>query len=193
MTIRLLWSGMGFHTFDAERANALEDASRYRYCSREELVSALALDGDETVADLGSGTGFYTDDVAPFAGTVYAVDVQQAMHDHYAEKGVPSNVEFVTASVGDLPLDDGELDAAFSTMTYHEYADASALAELRRVLAPGARMVTVDWSANGAGESGPPTDERFGADEATSALADAGFDVETASERPETFLVVATA
>jgi ubiquinone/menaquinone biosynthesis C-methylase UbiE len=184
---------MGFHTFPVERADALEDKSRYRYCSREELVAALALDGDETLADLGSGTGFYTDDVAPFAGRVYAVDVQQAMHDHYAEKGAPANVEFVTASVGDLPFDDDELDAAFSTMTHHEYADASTLAELRRVLAPGARMVTVDWSARGAGESGPPTDERFSVDDATSALADAGFDVEHASERPETFLVVAIA
>ena len=191
--VRLVWSGMGFHTFDAERADALEDASRYRYCSREELVSALALDGGEAVADLGSGTGFYTDDVAPFAGTVYAVDVQEAMHDAYREKGVPANVQTVTAAVGDLPFDDDELDAGFSTMTHHEYADASALAELRRVLAPGARMVTVDWSANGAGESGPPTDERYSVDEATSALANAGFDVAHASERPETFLVVATA
>jgi ubiquinone/menaquinone biosynthesis C-methylase UbiE len=184
---------MGFHTFDAERADALEDESRYRYCSREELVSALALEGDETIADLGSGTGFYTDDVAPFAGTVYAVDVQEAMHDAYREKGVPSNVETVTAAVGELPFDDDELAAAFSTMTYHEYADESTLAELRRVLAPGARLVTVDWSAEGAGESGPPTDERFAADDATAALADAGFAVEHASERPETFLVVATA
>lgn len=184
---------MGFHTFPVERADALEDESRYRYCSREELVGALALDGDETVADLGSGTGFYTDDVAPFAGTVYAVDVQSAMHDAYREKDVPANVEFVTASVGDLPFDDGELDAAFSTMTYHEYADESTLAELRRVLAPGARLVTVDWSANGAGESGPPTDERFAVDDATSALAATGFDVAHASERPETFLVVAIA
>jgi ubiquinone/menaquinone biosynthesis C-methylase UbiE len=184
---------MGFHTFDAERADALEDESRYRYCSRDELVGALALDGDETIADLGSGTGFYTDDVAPFAGTVYAVDVQAAMHDAYREKGVPSNVETVTAAAGELPFDDGEVAAAFSTMTHHEYADEATLVELRRVLAPGARMVTVDWSAEGAGESGPPTDERFAADDATTALADAGFDVERADERPETFLVVATA
>src|SRR6056297_3512960 len=119
---------MGFHTFDAESADRLEDVSRYRYLSREELVAALgagadgqvSADGDATlgrVADLGSGTGFYTDDVAPFADEVRAVDVQSAMHDRYREKGVPENVEFVTADVGDLPFPDGDLDAAVSTMT----------------------------------------------------------------------------
>ncbi|NHN61243.1 MULTISPECIES: class I SAM-dependent methyltransferase [Halorussus] len=115
---------MGFHTFDPASADRLEDESRYRYCSREELVAALDLGNarDATVADLGSGTGFYTDDVAPFAGEVRAVDVQPEMHDLYREKGVPGNVDPVTADIGDLPFADGELDAAFSTMTFHEFA-----------------------------------------------------------------------
>ncbi|NHN40910.1 class I SAM-dependent methyltransferase [Halorubellus sp. JP-L1] len=184
---------MGFHTFPVERADALEDPSRYRYCSREELVAALALDGSETVADLGSGTGFYTDDVAPFAGSVYAVDVQSEMHDAYREKGVPANVQTVTAAVDDLPFGDGELDAAFSTMTHHEYASEAAFAELRRVLASGARLVTVDWSATGIGEDGPPTDERYALEDAAYALETAGFEVVAGSERPETYRLVASA
>ncbi|WP_435358366.1 class I SAM-dependent methyltransferase [Haloarchaeobius sp. DFWS5] len=181
---------MGFHTFPVERADKLEDPSRYRYCSREELLAGLALTGDETVADLGSGTGFYTDDVAPFADTVAAVDVQAEMHELYREKGVPENVDLVTAGVADLPFPDDYLDAAFSTMTYHEYAADDALAELARVLGPSGRLVTVDWTAEGDGESGPPVDERFSLDDAISQQEAAGFTVETASERPETFLLV---
>ncbi|WP_439026438.1 class I SAM-dependent methyltransferase [Haloarchaeobius sp. DT45] len=181
---------MGFHTFPVDRADKLEDESRYRYCSREELVAALALTGEETVADLGSGTGFYTDDVAPFTGKTYAVDVQSEMHDIYREKGLPANVELVTASIGDLPFADGELDAAFSTMTYHEYADDASLAELARVLGPDGRLVTVDWSGAGEGESGPSTEERFTLADAVEHHETAGFTVETASERPETFLLV---
>ncbi|WP_435347659.1 class I SAM-dependent methyltransferase [Haloarchaeobius sp. HRN-SO-5] len=183
---------MGFHTFPTDRAEALEDDSRYRFCSREELVAALSLSGDETVADLGSGTGFYTDDVAPFAATVYAVDVQPEMHDIYREKGLPGNVDPVTASIDDLPFDDDALDAAYSTMTYHEYAGEGALAELRRVLAPGGRLVTVDWTATGDGESGPPVTERFSLDDAVEHHEDAGFAVDTASTRPETFLLTAS-
>lgn len=182
---------MGHHTFDATKAEKLEDApNRYRYVSREELLWALALDGGETVADLGSGTGFYTDDVAPHADCVYAVDVQDEMHDYYRQKGVPENVDLVTADVSDLPFEDSRVDAAFSTMTYHEFASENGLDELARVIAPSGRFVVVDWAASGTGESGPPVDERYTADEVVDALRNYGFTDIFRAVRPETYLIV---
>ncbi|WP_306057942.1 class I SAM-dependent methyltransferase [Natronococcus wangiae] len=219
---------MGFHTYPIERADALEDPSRYRYCSREELLELLAPTGDDVVADLGSGTGFYTDDVAPFVDAVYAVDVQSAMHDRYREKGAPANVEFVTTEVSSLPFDDDRLDGAFSTMTHHEYASVEprstdessgeidrkalrafrdderaelsrttaspddAFAELARAIRPGGRLATVDWSADGSGEDGPPVEERFSLEDAVAQLEASGFTIETARDRPETFAIAAT-
>ncbi|WP_435551476.1 class I SAM-dependent methyltransferase [Natrinema sp. CGMCC1.2065] len=184
---------MGHHTFDAERADKLEEAEqRYRFVSAEELLWALSLSPDDTVADLGSGTGFFTDDVAPHAGAVYAVDLQAAMHEYYREKGVPENVDLVTSDVSDLPFDDGDVDAAFSTMTYHEFASDEAIAEIRRSLAPNGRLVIVDWAATGTGEAGPPVEERYSADEAADALREAGFEIEHGAVRPETFLLIAT-
>lgn len=181
---------MGFHTFDVDGADRLEDESRYRYCSREELIAALDPRDTDAIADLGSGTGFYTDDVAPFVGVVRAVDVQPEMHDVYREKGVPDNVELVTADAADLPFGDAELDGAFSTMTFHEFAGDGALREIARVLRDGAQFVVADWTANGSGESGPPVSERYDRDEAVAMLDDAGFDVSRADERPETMFVV---
>ncbi|WP_134672362.1 class I SAM-dependent methyltransferase [Halorussus marinus] len=183
---------MGFHTFDADRADKLEDESRYRYLSREELVEAIDPEPDAALADLGSGTGFYTDDVAPFAGEIRAVDVQSAMHDAYREKGLPEDVSLVTADVADLPFSDGDLDGAFSTMTFHEFASEAALSEVARVLRDGGRFVVADWSGAGRGESGPPVAERYDRDEAVELLESAGFDVERADERPETVLIVAS-
>ncbi|GAA0292308.1 class I SAM-dependent methyltransferase [Halarchaeum salinum] len=184
---------MGFHTFDAAKAATLEDAAeRYRYCSREELLGMLAPEPDDVVADLGSGTGFYADDVAPFVGTLHAVDVQPAMHDYYREKGAPENVTLVAADVGDLPLADDALDGAYGTMTFHEFADAESVAELARVCRPGARLAIVDWSAAGAGETGPPLTERHDAERVATMLADGGFDVARAAERVETLAVSAT-
>ncbi|QLC34884.1 methyltransferase domain-containing protein (plasmid) [Halarchaeum sp. CBA1220] len=183
---------MGFHTFDAESAARLEDAAeRYRYCSCEELLGALALAGDETVADLGSGTGFYADDVAPHVARLHAVDVQAAMHEFYCEKGLPGNVSLATADVADLPFATDALDAAYATMTFHEFASDASLAELARVCRDGARLVVVDWSAAGDGESGPPVTERYDAADADAMLADAGFTVERTVERVETFVAVA--
>ncbi|MFA9427716.1 class I SAM-dependent methyltransferase [Natronorubrum sp. A-ect3] len=182
---------MGFHTFPIDRADALEDPSRYRFCSREELLEMLDLDDDAVVADLGSGTGFYTSDVAPFAGTVHAVDVQSEMHDLHRENGMEPNVDPVTADVSSLPFDDGQLDAAFSVMTHHEYATEETMAELARVVRSGGRLVTVDWSADGTGEDGPSMDERFGCEDVTAHLEDAGFTVESVRDRPETLAIVA--
>ena len=184
---------MGHHTFDADRADELEKAERrYRYVSGEELLWALAPGPGDTIADLGSGTGFFTDVVAPHAREVYAVDVQQAMHDYYAEKGIPENVEPVTTGIEELPFEDDSIDRAFSTMTYHEFAGDDALTELRRVLASPGRLAIVDWSGEGLGESGPPLDERYTAETAAESLGEHGFAIEHAFTRPETFLVVAT-
>ena len=182
---------MGFHTFDADRAATLDDPTRFEHCSVEELFGALAVDETATIADLGSGTGLYTSRLAAGLGHVYAVDVQPAMHDHYREAGVPANVELVTADITGLPFADDALDGAVSTFTFHEFASADAVAECRRVLAPGARLVLVDWSAAGTGEGGPPTDERYDAADAAELLTDADFTVPTSTERRDTFAVTA--
>ena len=178
---------MGFHTYDPSGAAALEDESRFRWCSAEELLSLLGPASGDAIADLGSGTGFYTDIVAQHAGTVHAVDVQPEMHALYEEKGVPESVRLVTAEVADLPFADDALDAAFSTMTYHEFSGADAMAELARVVRPGGRVVTIDWTRAGPGEEGPPLAERHDLGHAVSALTDAGFTVDHGVSRTETF------
>jgi ubiquinone/menaquinone biosynthesis C-methylase UbiE len=182
---------MGFHTYPLDRAEALEDVSRFRMCSREELVGALDPAPSAVVADVGSGTGFFTDEVAPFVETCYAVDVQSGMHERYREKGMPGNVEAVTAEAEDLPFPDGHLDGVFSTMTYHEFATETALAELRRVLTDGGRFVAVDWTSEGNGAEGPPLDERFDAETARDHLTAAGYEPVDVRTRPETFVVIA--
>lgn len=88
--------------FRPERAAVLEDRSRLQVqLGEDELADLLALKGDEDVADLGSGTGFYTDRVAHLTtGTVYAVELQPEMLAIHREKGPPANVRHVRA---DLP------------------------------------------------------------------------------------------
>lgn len=174
-----------------EKADRLENPIQYRYLSSEEVYTLLDPEPAWTVADLGSGTGFFTDDVAPTVEQVYAVDLHEAMQDAYREKGVPENVDLVTTDVADLPFDDGSLDAALSLRTFH-HGVADALEEVARVLKPGGRFVVVDWSATGAGErdSGPDREDCFDLAEAQSLLLDAGFEIRSARERRETFAVV---
>jgi ubiquinone/menaquinone biosynthesis C-methylase UbiE len=186
---------MGFHTFDPARADRLEDATRFRFCSREELLEPLPRGETATVLDVGSGTGFYTDEIAPFVGRVVALDVQREMHDMYSEKdvGIPDSVAPVTADAEALPFASATVDGAVSTMTFHESTTPESLAELHEALAEGAPFVVVDWSREGNGEAGPPVAERYSAAQAEELLADAGFSVASAVERSETFRVVARA
>lgn len=179
---------MGFHTFDPARADKLEDPTRYAYVSVDELLALFDPGPDDVVADLGSGTGFYTDDVAAAAGTVYAVDIQPEMHDLYREKGVPKNVVPVTASVDSLPLSE-PLDAVVSTMTFHEFATPEAMAAVADALAPGGRVAIADWSRAGAGDAGPPLEERYDAAAAIELCEDAGITVHRAEDRRETFVL----
>lgn len=176
-----------------EKADRLEDPIQYRYLSTEEVYALLEPKPDWTVADLGSGTGFFTDDVAPLVEQVYAVDLHEAMQDAYREKGVPENVELVTSDVDDMPFDDAALDAALSLRTFH-HGVADSLDEIGRVLRPGGRFVVVDWSATGTGERdrGPDPEDCFDLATAQSLLLDAGFEIQAARERHETFTIVSS-
>lgn len=179
----------GHHTLPLERADALDDPGRCRFCSREELIELLDPAQTDVVADLGSGTGFYTREVAPFVRRLYAIDVQPAMHERFRAGQVPGAVTFVTASIAELPLPADHLDGAVSTMTHHEYVAPGSFAELARVLRPDAPLVTVDWSGDGLGADGPPLAERSTPSAATRQLERAGLEVEIVRTRPETFAV----
>lgn len=182
---------MSHHRFDPDSAVSLEDTSRFRFLSRDELISALDASPDARIADLGSGTGFYTREIAPFVETVYAVDVQWEMHEAFADEGIPENVTRVYADAAELPFEDDSLAAIYSTMTYHEY-DSRAVSETYRALSAGGRLVIVDWSAEGRGERGPPLDVRTDSSTVATEISTAGFEVDRVKSRPETLLVAGT-
>lgn len=180
------------HTFDVANADRLEAVDRFRFCSREELVAMVGPEA-ELVVDLGSGTGFYTRELAPYIGGCLGLDVQREMHVLHREHGQFGNVDLATAEVDALPLADDSVDVAVSTMTFHEFCTPTGIAEVARVLRPGGRFANVDWSAEGAGEDGPGMADRQSAESAAALVREAGLEVIRAEERPETFVLVATA
>jgi SAM-dependent methyltransferase len=149
--------------FCPHHAHRLNDERRLiEQVSEAELTRLLALQGDEDVADLGSGTGFYTDRVAALTtGTVYAVELQAEMNELYRRRGVPANVQLVTGDVADLPLLPSSIDVACSIAAWHETRETLDLPGLLEILRPQGRLVLIDWRRDPESwGSGPPAELR---------------------------------
>jgi SAM-dependent methyltransferase len=153
------------HTlFNPDRAQLLNDVSRLQtQVSENELVRFLALRGDEDVADLGSGSGFYTNIVAGLtSGVVYAIELQPKMIEAYRERGLPGNVHIVESDLRHLPLPPRSIDVAYSIAVYHEVQGNLGLDGLLPLLREPGRLVIFDWRTDPESwESGPPASIRF--------------------------------
>ena len=115
--------------------------------SRADIIGLLAL-LDETwrVGDLGCGTGGLSELLAPYAGSVVAVDDSPAMISA-ARKRLASfdNVVVRPGSLEALPIEDESLDVALLFLVLHYVVEPElAIAEAQRVLKPGGRLIIVD-------------------------------------------------
>jgi SAM-dependent methyltransferase len=115
---------------------------------REAFRALLAARPGERVVDIGSGPGFLAaeiaDAVAP-GGSVVGVDPSESMHALARKRETAGAVELVTGDAYSLPLDDESCDAAVTTQVYEYVEDIPrALAEARRVLRPGGRLLVLD-------------------------------------------------
>ena len=133
--------------FFSSRAGQWDKVRAELYGSRADLTPLAALlDPSWVVADLGCGTGQTTAALAPFVGRVIAVDESSAMLAAARRRLVErDNVELRSGRLEDLPVDDGELDAAIMSLVLHFVVDpAAVLAEVARALRPGGRLLLVD-------------------------------------------------
>ncbi len=104
------------------------------------------LDPALVVGDLGCGTGEVSEALAPHVARVVAVDGSGEMLEAARERlGATDNAEVRQGDLANLPLRDGELDAAvLSLVLHHAPAPGDVLAEAARVIRPGGRVLVVD-------------------------------------------------
>jgi len=115
--------------------------------ARADLLGLLGLlDESWTVGDLGCGTGQLTESIAPFVHRVIAVDDSSAMLGAARRRlASMSNVEVKSGRLEALPIEDGSLDAALLFLVLHYVPEPeTAIAEARRTLKPGGRLLIVD-------------------------------------------------
>jgi len=129
----------------AEQWDSLR-ATMYSDAVRDAAIAQAALRPEMIVADVGAGTGFIAQGLAPLVAKVYALDNSPEMLD-VARRNLSAfqNVEFRLADAATIPLPDASVDAAFANMYLHHAPDpAAAIREMARLLKPHGRLVITD-------------------------------------------------
>ena len=115
------------------------------------LFSVLDLNPSAVVADIGSGTGFFTFRLAEIVshGRVYSVEVQSALVDTLGARAKRAGIQNVTPILGsetDPNLPEGRIDVALIVSSYHEFTFPKEMIQaIRKAMKPGARLVIVEY------------------------------------------------
>jgi ubiquinone/menaquinone biosynthesis C-methylase UbiE len=117
---------------------------------RDRIVELAEPRRDDRVVDLGAGTGLLSLALAPRVHELVAVDISgrmlERLDDAAAAEGI-HNVELLEADLRRLPLEDESATLVVSNYAFHHLDDSGkqlALAEARRILRPGGRLVICD-------------------------------------------------
>lgn len=178
------------HSFaDAEAwAERFEGAERDAWQMPDRVTAALELAPGMTVADIGSGTGYFSRRFAAAVGptgTVFAADVEPAMAAYArrrADEEGQANLTPVLASYDDPRLPDGTVDLVFVCNTWHHIEDRVDYARRLIVdLAPAGRVAIVDFLP-GELPVGPGPEHKLSAEEVAAELIAAGFSLAGAED-----------
>jgi SAM-dependent methyltransferase len=158
----------------AEYAKVLDDPARDAWQKPHEVILALKLTGLETVADIGSGTGYFANRLAHHARRVFAVDIDARLLE-ISLKTAPGNVTPVLASPEDPRLPDGASDVIFFCDVVHHIENRAAYFEkVKQALKPGGRVVVIDFQKRKL-DIGPPPEMKIDRAEMVKEFEQAGF------------------
>lgn len=160
---------------------ALEDPNRESYQKPNEVLDALAIKPGETLADIGSGSGYFTlrlSNAAGVSGKVYAVDVSQDMIDYLKqrirERGA-NNVIPVLAAPDDPRLADASIDRIFICDTWHHIDNHRHYLELlKKALRPGGQIIMIDFQKREL-PVGPPLEMKIAREDLIRQMESSGF------------------
>ncbi|HEY9161568.1 MAG TPA: class I SAM-dependent methyltransferase [Desulfomonilia bacterium] len=99
------------------------------------LINYLNIPENSIIADIGAGSGNYSNALAERGFFVKAIEPSDIMKNQSVKK---DNVEWIKGAAENIPLEDASVDAVVSIMASHHFTSLSeALAEMNRICPDG--------------------------------------------------------
>ena len=115
------------------------------------LIKNMEIKTDDTIADIGAGSGYHVFRMAPLAenGLVYAVDIQPEMLEAIELKKRSkrvSNVETVLGSEKSINLPKNSLDKILLVDVYHEFSyPAEMVGSIKNALKSNGQLFLIEY------------------------------------------------
>jgi demethylmenaquinone methyltransferase/2-methoxy-6-polyprenyl-1,4-benzoquinol methylase len=112
---------------------------------RDDALEWFAIDETDRVLDVGCGTGFATEGLLQHTDTVHGLDQSRhQMEKAFGKFGARDRVRFYRGDAERLPFADDSFDKIWSSGSIEYWPNpVDALAEFRRVVKPGGRVLVV--------------------------------------------------
>lgn len=131
---------------------AYEGLNRDAWQQPQKVIQSLQIRAGDHVADLGSGSGYFTFRLAEAAGAggkVYAVDIDAEMNELVAKRAQQesaTNVEVILAEPNHPKLPSTGVDLVFTANTFHHIDERIAyFTKLKKHLRPNGRVAVIDF------------------------------------------------
>ena len=174
-----------------------EEPSRAEWQKPDQVIAALgSLDG-KTVADIGTGTGYFAFQIAKKAAKVIAIDIDQRFLDYIEHKKqtqkTGANIEARLTGSDSAGLKPLEADIVLIVDTYHHIENrVDYFKKLKSALRKGGTLVIVDFKKEET-PVGPKVEMRIAEDQVQSELKSAGYTIVSADKEtlPYQFIIKA--
>ena len=113
---------------------------------REKALAIAGVQGGQSAADIGAGSGFITEGLLVKGLEVVAIDQSAAMLEEMQSKFAGSSqIQYLLGEGQKLPLANQEVDYAFANMyLHHVESPLEAISEMARIVKTGGKVVITD-------------------------------------------------